>query len=133
MLGLRSFILFNNISQVELAQLLGVSKGQMSKLVSGTAKLQAEQLEAILSNDKGWNTEFLTNPIWAELESGKLIRQDYIEQNGGSGNIGKISGDSSAELAALRKEIDFLRSQLEELKKEKSAYWELIQNLTNKH
>lgn len=69
--GLRSFVFFNNVSQQELASFLGISKGQMSKLVSGTAKLRPEQLERLLNNDRGWDTEFLTDPLWSELESGK--------------------------------------------------------------
>lgn len=58
-LDLRSFVFFNEISQKELADYLGVSKGQMSKLVSGTAKLKKGQLTKILNNDKGWVTDFL--------------------------------------------------------------------------
>ena len=69
--GLKSFLFFNELSQQEVADYLGVSKGQMSKLVSGNARLQPEQLMKLLSNPNGWNTEFLTGHIWAELESGK--------------------------------------------------------------
>lgn len=69
--GLRSFLFFNDVSQIEVAEYLGISKGQMSKLVSGASNLRVEQLEKLLMNDKGWNTEFLTNPAWTELESAK--------------------------------------------------------------
>lgn len=71
MSGLKSFLFFNELSQLEVARYLGLSKGQMSKLVSGTARLHADHLQKLLENDKGWNTEFLTDPAWTNLESGK--------------------------------------------------------------
>ena len=67
--GLKSFLFFNDLDQVEVADYLGISKGQMSKIVSGTAQLRNEYLMKLVSNDKNWNTEFLTDPLWARLES----------------------------------------------------------------
>ena len=69
--GLKSFLFFNELSQLEVAEYLGISKVQMSKLVSGGAPFRPEYMTKLLSNDKGWNTEFLTDPIWKDLESGK--------------------------------------------------------------
>jgi len=69
--GLKSFLFFNEIGQQEVANYLGISKAQMSKLVSGAAPLRHEQLLKLLSNDKEWNTVFLTDPLWAEIESTK--------------------------------------------------------------
>lgn len=83
MCGLKSFLIFNNLNQVDVAQYLSVSKGQMSKLVSGTSRLQPEQLEKLLHNDKGWNTEFLTDPIWKDFEAGKYAKppqRDYYSK-----------------------------------------------------
>lgn len=68
--GLKSFLFFNDLGQVELADYLGVSKAQMSKIVSGASPLRHEHLLKLLSNDRNWNTEFLTDPLWARLESG---------------------------------------------------------------
>ena len=83
--GLRAFLLFNELSQVELADFLGISRGQMSKLVSGNAKLQGEQLSKIISNDRGWNTEFLTNPMWEDVAAWKQVAESgsiAIQHNG---------------------------------------------------
>ncbi|MBQ3813631.1 MAG: hypothetical protein II841_08705 [Bacteroidales bacterium] len=132
--GLKSFLIFNDLSQLEVAHFLGISKGQMSKLVSGVARLQDEQLEKLLANPFGWNTEFLTNPMWGDLERGKLVADAggvAIQQNGKQNKIGKVQA-ASDEVAALRKEIDLLRAQVEELKAEKAAYWEMIKQLTAK-
>lgn len=71
MSGLKSFLFFNKLSQQEVADYLRISKSYMSKLVSGVMKLRPEQLSQLVSNDKGWNTEFLTDPSWENLESGK--------------------------------------------------------------
>lgn len=71
MAGLKSFLFFNNLSQQEVADYLGISKSYMSKLVSGVMKLRPEHLSQLVSNDKGWNTEFLTDSTWDNLESGK--------------------------------------------------------------
>ncbi|MBQ7518067.1 MAG: hypothetical protein IJU13_06565, partial [Bacteroidales bacterium] len=112
---------------------LGISKGQMSKLVSGIARLQPEQLEKILNNDRGWNSEFLTNPMWADLEAGKLISDGgvAIQQNGKRNNIGQVNG-SGDEMAALRRENEMLRAQVEELKAQNEKYWKMIERLTEK-
>lgn len=66
--GLKSFLFFNDLGQIELANYLGINKSQMSKIVSGQAPFRHEFLVKVLSNDKGWNTEFLTDPLWAKLE-----------------------------------------------------------------
>lgn len=124
MADLKGFRKQNNLRQIDLADYLGVSREFISMVESGKLQLPANQLRKLLDNNKGWDT--------ATLEINHVVNGDHIEQNGGTGNIGKISGDSSAEIMALRKEIEFLRSQIEELKKEKDAYWALIQNLTNK-
>ena len=67
--GLKSFLFFNDLGQLEVSQYLGISKVQMSRMVSGTAPLRHDQLLKLVSNDNGWNTEFLTDPVWAELEA----------------------------------------------------------------
>ena len=69
--GLKSFLFFNELSQLEVAEYLGISKVQMSKLVSGTAPFRNELFLKLLNNDKGWNTEFITDSMWSDLESGK--------------------------------------------------------------
>ena len=131
--GLKSFLIFNDLSQLEVAQFLGISKGQMSKLVSGVARLQPEQLEKILNNVRGWNTEFLTNPMWADLEAGKLVSDGgvAIQQNGKRNNIGQVNG-AGDEMAALRRETEMLRAQVEELKAQNEKYWKMIERLTEK-
>ena len=71
MYGLKSFLFFNEIGQLEVANYLGLSKAQMSRMVSGAVPFRHEYLMKLVTNDKGWNSEFLTDPLWSELEAGK--------------------------------------------------------------
>ena len=52
MSGLRAFLLFNELSQVELADFLGISRGQMSKLVSGNADIKTTEIYAKIVDKK---------------------------------------------------------------------------------
>lgn len=118
MAGLRSFVFFNEISQKDLAEYLGVSKGYMSKLVSGSAKLKPEQLAKLLNNDKGWNTEFLIDDTWSRIDSGEFADDE--------------EAPSCNEIAALRKEVEMLREQNKKLESINKEYWEMIKGLTSK-
>lgn len=69
--GLKSFLFFNDLGQQEVANYLGISRSYMSRIVSGDSPLQPDHLAKLVSNDKGWNTEFITDPLWADLEAGK--------------------------------------------------------------
>ena len=74
--GLKSFLFFNDLGQLEVANYLGISKSYMSRIVSGDSPLQHEHLVKLVENDKGWNTEFLTDPLWSSLESGSKKHVD---------------------------------------------------------
>jgi len=92
MYGLKSFLFFNEIGQLEVANYLGLSKAQMSRMVSGAAPLRHEYLMKLVTNDKGWNSEFLTDPLWSDLESGKKSLSDVgaraVRQNVGQDSRG---------------------------------------------
>ena len=90
MSGLKSFLFFNNLGQLEVAKYLGISKGYMSRIVSGDSPLQPDHLAKLVSNDQGWNTEFLTDPLWSKLEAdGKkmstegatVVRKNFQTEN----------------------------------------------------
>jgi len=118
---LRAFRQRNGIQQKELAEYLGVRSSFLSAIESGKRPLPDSALEKIKAN-----------PEW-ELNLEKInleVSGDSIQQNGGNNNIGKIEGN--AEVLALRKEVELLRSINEELKAEKAEYWRLIKELTAK-
>lgn len=157
MFDLKGFRKANKISQTELAEFLGVGQGFISQMEKGTRPIPDAIAEKILNNPQ-WivegkvssslsgeliseeedlrnECEVLRNKI-AHLEQTifAMVQQvsgkDFIEQNGGEGNIGKYVCDS--ENAALKKEIELLRSQLEEMMKRNTEYWEVIRELMQK-
>ena len=123
MTELKAFRKVNNLLQKDIADFLGVSREFVSMAESGKAPLPYNHLRKLLDNDRGWDVSMFTGDV--------SVGGDHIEQNGGRGNIGKIAGDSS-EVLALRRENEMLRAQVEELKAEKAAYWEMIKQLTAK-
>ncbi len=118
---LKKFRKENRVTQDEIADYLGVRQSYISQLEQGSKTLSPEKIERLLSN-----------PEWSyTVEEASLeIGGDSIQQNGGTNNIGKVSGD--AEVLALRREVEILREMVAELRQEKEAYWEMIQRLTGK-
>lgn len=121
---LKTFRKANGLLQKDLADFLGVSREFVSMAESGKAPLPYNHLRKLLNNNKGWDVSALE-------AGGDITGGNHIEQNGGKGNIGMISGDSS-ELLALRKENEMLRAQIEELKAQNEKYWEAIKDFMKK-
>lgn len=155
MFDLKGFRKANKISQVELAEYLGVGQGFISQMEKGDRPIPDHIAEKIMNNPD-WRTdgmiqscvngdsvseeedlrnecEALRNKV-AQLEqtiismAQQASSQDFIEQNGGRGNIGKIAGDTG-ELLALRKEVEIVRRQNEELKAQNEKFWGMIEKL----
>lgn len=117
--NLKKFRKENGISQKELADYLGIKQPFVSRMENGDKPIPDYIIEKLRSN-----------PDWSYTEASLEIGGDSIQQNGGTNNIGKVSGD--AEVLALRREVELLREQVAELKKEKAEYWETIKSLTIK-
>lgn len=126
MIDLRRFRKTNELTQDQLGDYLGVKKSFISMMESGKANIPKEKLTKLLNNPNGWDTSMLKE------SNAPIINGDHIEQNGGRGNIGKIAGESSAELATLRKELEILRQQLKETKEQNEKYWTMITELIKK-
>jgi len=112
---LKAFRKQNGISQKDLAAYLGVGQSFVSQMENQGKGVPDATLEKILSNPE-WH--------YTVEEASLEIGGDSIQQNGGTNNIGKVSGD--AEVLALRREVELLRQQIADLKQEKAAYWEII-------
>lgn len=125
MIDIKEFRKKNSLTQEQLAQYWGVKTSFISFLENGRSKLPKDKLGKLMSNPYGWDTSML-------VEENTSIIGDHIEQNGGNGNIGKIAGESSAEIAALRKEVEILREQLKDAKAQGEKYWAMIERLTSK-
>jgi transcriptional regulator with XRE-family HTH domain len=109
----RGFLFFNELSQKEVADYIGVSKSQMSKLVSGVAELKVEQYEKLLTNDMGWDVKYLTDSPLAKPTPKQPMDDSLV--------------------ASLRRENDLLKEQLAKAEARASEYWEMIkQEITRK-
>lgn len=56
----KGFVFYNDISQKDIIEYLGVSKGYMSLVISGKKKLSEENFRKLLENPFGWDTSMLT-------------------------------------------------------------------------
>ena len=131
MMSLKKFRKENKISQKELADYLGVGQSFISQIERGVCPLPSKSLGKIQSNpDWTLSLDLAGNSGTKDSDNNKMAR-DYIEQKG-CNIIGKKGGDDCTELLVLRIENKMLREQIEELKSEKAAYWEMIKNFTQK-
>lgn len=64
----RGFIFYNNISQKDVTEYLGVSKGYLSLVISGKKKLSEENFRKLLENPYNWDTSMLTTESRDEVE-----------------------------------------------------------------
>lgn len=156
MFDLKGFRKANKISQVELADYLGIGQGFVSQMENGTRPVPDQIVEKLMSNKKwmvdgtiasslGGNDvpreedlavecEALRNKV-AMLETIILTLQQQIVGKDGKNrekNIRKITEDLSGDLLALRKENEMLRQQLEEVRTQNEKYWTMIEKLTAK-
>lgn len=121
MIDLKAFRKDNGLSQKEVAEYLGVTRSFIGQVEAGFSKLPTDKVSKLLNNTQNW---VITSLVSSEQTSG-----DHIEQNGGKGNIGKIAGESSAELLALRRENELLRKQVDDLKAQNEKYWAALMDL----
>lgn len=156
MFDLKGFRKANKISQVELADYLGIGQGFVSQMENGARPVPDQIVEKLMSNKKwmvdgtiasslGGNDvpreedlavecEALRNKV-AMLETIILTLQQQIVGKDGKNrekNIRKITEDLSGDLLALRKENEMLRQQLEEVRTQNEKYWTMIEKLTAK-
>ena len=112
MYDLKAFREANGLTQDELGAYLGIGKSHISMIEHGKAKLNTEKFNKLLNNPNNWDTSMLVE----EATSNALFLPAYDNP---------VKG-----MIELAKENAMLREQIEELKKEKERYWEMITRLT---
>lgn len=127
MIDLKAFRKANELTQKDLAEYLGVHHSFIANIETGRSLLPDEQLDKILSNNKGWDLSMLRDP-------GTSITTHASGNSNGSVNINSNNSASSLrkrdiEIASLKKEIEYLKLQLAEEKERSAQYWEMIQKL----
>ena len=124
MVDLKGFRKANHLTQEKLGEYLGMQDSFISKIEHGKEKLPPLKLQKLLDNNMGWDTSML-------MVADTIHRVNDINIQYGVNNTSD-NGSCEAELAALRKENEMLRSQVEDLKSREAQYWEMIKNLTAK-
>lgn len=119
MIDLKAFRKANGLTQADVAQYLSVSAPFITRVETGANKLPEDKLQKLINNDMGWDTTSLF-----------ITGGDHIHQTGGKNNIGKITYDN--ENASLKKEIEMLRRQIEDLMRTNKEYWDMIKELMKK-
>ena len=104
----KGFIFFNNISQKDVIEYLGVSKGYMSLVISGKKKLSEENYRKLLENPYGWDTSMLEESEDPVVEKPQLV----VEHIPTLSNVEILLRDM---LAEERSRNDALQDRINEL------------------
>ena len=115
----KGFIFYNNISQKDVIDYLGVSKGYMSLVVSGKKQLSEENLRKLLENPYGWDVSML-------LESEEPTEQPNLvaKQIPQLSNVEILLRDL---LAEERAKTDSLQDRINELIEENARLKTLLE------
>ena len=110
----KSFIFHNNISQKDVIEYLGVSKGYMSLVISGKKKLSEDNFRKLLENPYSWDVSMLTDEPQPQLvnESGPsltsieaLLRDMLAEERARVEALNEMIWELKAENARLQEQL----------------------------
>ncbi len=111
---LKGFRKANGIRQQELADYLGVGQSFISQIERGERTCPVE-----------WIGRFAANAKWTMLE------EEPVEETPIADTYNNIAEES--EVLSLRREVQLLREQIEELRSTNEKCWEMIRNLSKCH
>lgn len=115
----KGFVYYNNISQKDVIEYLGVSKGYMSLVVSGKKQLSEENFRKLLENPYGWDVSMLVET--PDLEPQELKAQHIPQLS----NVEILLRDL---LAEERAKIDSLQDRINELIEENARLRTLLES-----
>ena len=129
MVDLKAFRVCNNIRQKDVSDYLGLTIAFISAVERGLSRLPNEHLIALLNNDKGWDTTYLT-----DADPAKSINNNYGHigqhvQNNQNCPINNYQGYTKEDidrevyqkLAVAQSRIDSLEQELQHYREE-NAY-----------
>jgi transcriptional regulator with XRE-family HTH domain len=115
----KGFVYYNNISQKDVIEYLGVSKGYMSLVVSGKKQLSEENFRKLLANPYGWDVSMLVET--PDQEPQELAAQ-HIPQ------LSSVEILLRDLLAEERAKIDSLQDRINELIEENARLRTLLES-----
>ena len=114
MIDLKAFRKINSITQVDLADYLGVGQGFISQIEKGSRPLPKENISKLLANPFGWDTSMLTEGKQPQLvnENGPsltsieaLLRDMLAEERARVEALNEMIWGLKAEVARLQEQI----------------------------
>lgn len=105
MVQLKIFRKANNLTQIEVAEFLGIGKSFISRIESGSVGLPEDKLIKLLNNDRGWDVSMLKSEM-----AGKV--SNNINSVVNSHNFRYDSGISATEFLAFAQENQRQMGQL---------------------
>ena len=104
----KGFIFFNNISQKDVIEYLGVSKGYMSLVISGKKKLSEENYRKLLENPFGWDTSMLQESENPVAEKPQLVAENIPQLSNVEILLRELLAEKEAKIDALQDRINEL-------------------------
>lgn len=119
-MDLKEFRKANGLTQDDLGEYLGLKKSFISEIERGGRSLPSRHFRSLIDNDRGWDVSALTPP----RPSVSAVAMNRSGVN--------VEINSSIEVAVLRKEVEMLRIQNEELKDMVKILANALENAKNK-
>lgn len=117
MIELKHFRQVNDLTQEQLGNYLGISKGFVSRIEHDKEKLPFNKLRKLMENSNGWDTSMIPRDIYGDI---------FLQTNEKGAN--NMYGDSAlkAENDRLRAEVEALKRELEQVSADKKKYWDVL-------
>lgn len=124
--NVKGFRKMNGLTQEALGEFLGCSKGFISQVESGMYPLPDDKLEALLDNNRGWDTSLLMAPDVPSImaEGMSAVNNSSVQ----------VSADPAliAIIQRQQTQFDVQQAQMGELIQMMKADREKLENLTKK-
>lgn len=125
MVDLKGFRVCNNIRQKDVGDFLGLTVAFISAVERGLSRLPTEHLIALLNNDKGWDTTYLTDG-----DPGRYVNNNYGHigqhvQNNQNCPINNFQGYTKEDVdREVYQKLAIAQSQIDSLEREVQHYRE---------
>lgn len=116
-IDLKAFRKINNLTQLEVAEFLGVQKAFVSAVECGRSKLPKEKLTLLLDNPHGWDISMLPQSSYGD---------NTIQVSGNNVDMRNINQSKGVDDA---KRVKDLETRIEELIKDKERLQDMVDKM----
>ncbi len=116
MIDLKAFRKANSITQVDLADYLGVGQGFISQIEKGSRPLPKENISRLLANPFGWDTSMLEESENPAAEKPQLVAEHIPQLSNVEILLRELLAEKEAKIDALQDRINELIEENARLK-----------------